>query len=130
MENKTNEGEVEYIEVPQNVGEPRVEVVPISTEKTKEDNGDDLSDLFTVEREDTADLVEITNEDIMGDDDADMSDDALALPGEEDMEDLFEVTESDVMGDDISPPKQARKYKRTTRRYMQPPPANMGGIRY
>ena len=58
---------------------------------TTEANGDDLSDMFKTPSMDdpdmqTSDLLEVTEEDVMGE-------------GGEDMSDLIEVTEEDVMGD-------------------------------
>ena len=101
-------------------------------EKKEEDTEDDTSDLFRVEKEDISDLADIsdavtvTEEDVMGEDDADMSDDVLELPEEEDMSDLFEVG-----GDTTNEPKKPvapRRFKRTTRRY-EPPLGGVRGIR-
>jgi len=91
---------------------------PTAAVEEEEEKEDDISDVFIVEREDISDLAEVTEEDVMGEDDADMSDDVLELPEEEDMSDLFEAGDGSV----VSPakkgkPKKTRRVKATPRYY-------------
>lgn len=88
---------------------------------TKEANGDDLSDLFkspsmTDPDMETADLFDVSEEDVFGD-------------GGEDMSDLLDVPDEDVMGDepDASPRPRYALRRPAFRRYP-PPPSSLRGL--
>lgn len=100
------------VPMPEQEQETTPEQVP-----SPEPEQEDLSDLFTVTREDTSDLTEVSDEDVMGEKEDE-------LPGEDDMSDLFEVSNEDVMGQPAKR-KPVRRLKRTIRRYI--PPTSVGG---
>lgn len=85
------------------------------------------------EEEDMNDLVEVTEEDIMGEGGEDMSD-LVDVPDADDMSDLVDVTEEDVMGRDPFLPakKQQHRITRSGRRFVhrQPPESSLGEVRY
>ena len=104
------------------VPEEEVEEVAVAPEAEPEGN-------FV---EDVSDLTRVTREDIMGKRDGNSEPDGfsdLTELSEEDREDLFGVGEEEVMGE-VSPPKPqpTRRFVRTTRRYIPPPPTGVRGI--
>ncbi len=101
---------------PQTVEQPQVPIIeeipeeevqpPVPKIITREVNGEDLSDLFDVSREDVmgdtdeglADLTEVTEEDVMGE-------------GGPDMSDLLDVPDEDFKGYDYAPAPKPLKVK-------------------
>lgn len=78
---------------------------------------DELAGLFEVPKATdhdiaTDDLIEVSEEDVMG--------------GDADMSDLVDVSNEDVMGKETKPKNKSRQIRRTNRRYI--PPLSMGGM--
>ena len=75
--------------------------------------------------EEVSDLVEVTDEDIMGSD----GDNPKQELDEEDFDDLFGVSEADLMGEPQQPRrlKPRPRFRRTGRQY--PPPTSLIGLR-
>ena len=99
------------------VFEPQYPVVPPPAPKPE---SDEFSDLFTYKREDVSDLVEVDDEDVMGDPSSDEDNYG-------DMSDLTEVTKEDIMGTRRKPKP---RYRIMPGRFNRPsPPPTMGGMR-
>ena len=103
--------------------EPQGAAVEMVKEGIKEVNGEDLSDLFNVSKDDVmgdteegmSDLTEVSEEDVMGEGGADMSD-------------LVDVPPEFFEGYDYAPPKPKQRVVPKAPRIVRiPPPTIMGG---
>ncbi len=91
---------------------PEEAIEPVEPEPKPKD---ELADLFEVPKPDDNDMV---------------VDHLIDAPEEEDLSDLVEVSDEDIMGK-LPPrkPKPVERFRRTSKRYIPPPPTGIRGIR-